>query len=320
MTPILHATADNPVPGNHVAGFFEGAGGVKIRYAIFRCTGTDARGTVVLLQGRNESIEKYFETVRDLTARGLWVAAFDWRGQGGSDRLLPHLRRGHVQRFADYETDLSLFLEKVVLPDTRLPFFLLAHSMGALVALSQAPVLASRIERMVLAAPFVALGGQVLNQRAIAAISRLAVLSGLGTRTFRKDIPELAFTGNMLTSDQARFTRNRAILAERPELSLGPPTARWLDEMLRAMDRVTRQDHLTTITIPTLVFCATADRLVPRKALNTLARHFRAGRLIEIDGGRHELLHEADRYRAQVMAAIDAFIPGSDAGWADFGT
>ena len=35
--------------------------------------------------------------------------------------------------------------------------------------------------------------------------------------------------------------------------------------------------------------------------------------LIEIDGARHELFQEADRYRAQAMAAIDAFIPGSDA-------
>ena len=36
------------------------------------------------------------------------------------------------------------------------------------------------------------------------------------------------------------------------------------------------------------------------------------GRIITIDGARHELLQEADIYREQVLAAIDAFIPGSD--------
>ncbi|MGO8381470.1 serine aminopeptidase domain-containing protein, partial [Rhizobium ruizarguesonis] len=47
------------------------------------------------------------------------------------------------------------FLEKVVLPDTRLPFYLLAHSTGGLIALSAAPYLTTRIDRMVLSAPFI---------------------------------------------------------------------------------------------------------------------------------------------------------------------
>ncbi|MFD1328136.1 alpha/beta fold hydrolase [Mycoplana ramosa] len=313
MDDILYATPDNPVPGNHVAGFFEGKGGVKIRYAVFRSPMPEAKGTVVLLQGRSESIEKYFETINDLTARGLWVATFDWRGQGGSGRLLRDPRRGHVARFSDYESDLKQFLEQVVLPDTRLPFFIVAHSMGALVALSQAPELESRIDRMVLAAPFLALAGQVMSQRSISMIANTASFFQLGGRTFSRDAPGLPFEGNVLTSDRRRFARNRAICETEPQLALGPPTARWLKEMLAAITRVSRQDHLTRIRIPTLVLCPTLDPIVPRTVLNALARKFRAGRLIEIDGARHELFQEADRYRAQAMAAIDAFIPGSQA-------
>jgi len=313
MDSILYATADNPVPENHLAGFFEGRGGVKIRYAVFRSATREARGTVVLLQGRSECIEKYYETITDLTARGLWVATFDWRGQAGSGRLVSGSRAGHVARFADYEADLSLFLERIVLPDARLPFFIVAHSTGALVALSMAPELENRIERMVLASPFVALGGQSMSQHQIAVIARLASLTGLGKRTFRKGEPPLGFTDNVVTSDARRFARNMAIYAEHPELSIGWPTARWLNETLGAMTRVTHQDHLTRIRIPTLLLCATADALVPRKAVNDLARIFRAARLIEIDGARHELFQEADRFRAQALAAVEAFIPGSDA-------
>ena len=314
MDPILYATADNPVPENHLAGFLEGRGGVKIRYAVFRSKAREAKGTVVLLQGRSECIEKYYETIGDLTARGLWVATFDWRGQAGSGRFVSGSRAGHVDHFADYEADLSLFLEKIVLPDARLPFFIVAHSTGALVALSQAPQLENRIERMVLASPFVALGGQSMSQRQIGIIARLASLTGFGKRTFRKDDPPLGFTDNVVTSDARRFARNAAIYTEHPELSIGWPTARWLNETLRAMARVTHQDHLTRIRIPTLLLCPTADALVPRKAVGDLARIFRAARLIEIDGARHELFQEADRFRAQALAAIDAFIPGSDAG------
>lgn len=313
MDSILHATADNPVPENHVAGFLEGRGGVKIRYAVFRSKERQAKGTVVLLQGRSECIEKYFETINDLTARGLWVATFDWRGQAGSDRLITGSRAGHVARFADYEADLSLFLERIVLPDARLPFFIVAHSTGALVALSQAPVLETRIERMVLAAPFVALAGQSMSQRKIAIIARLASLVGLGNRTFRKGDPSLGFANNVVTSDARRFARNAAIYTEHPELSISWPSARWLNETIATMARVTHQDHLTRIRIPTLLLCPTADALVPRKAIGDLARIFRAARLIEIDGARHELFQEADRFRAQALAAIETFIPGSDA-------
>jgi len=313
MDSILYATADNPVPENHFAGFLEGRGGVKLRYAVFRSKEREAKGTVVLLQGRSECIEKYFETINDLTARGLWVATFDWRGQAGSGRLIPGNRAGHVTRFAEYEADLSLFLEKIVLPDARLPFYIVAHSTGALVALSMAPELENRIERMALIAPFIALAGQSMSQRQIAVIARLASLTGLGRRTFRKGDPSLEFAHNVVTSDARRFARNAAIYAEHPELAISWPTARWLDEALKTMRRVTHQDHLTRIRIPTLLLCPTADPLVPRKAVGDLARIFRAARLIEIDGARHELLQEADRYRAQALAAIEAFIPGSDA-------
>lgn len=105
----LRESEDNPVPGNHTVGYFTGDRGKQLRYAIFRASRHIARGTVVLLHGRNECIEKYFETINDLTAMGFWVATFDTRGQGGSERLLKKPGAGHVRRFSDYQRDISLF-------------------------------------------------------------------------------------------------------------------------------------------------------------------------------------------------------------------
>ncbi|WP_377290922.1 alpha/beta fold hydrolase [Rhizobium sp. SG2393] len=311
MSDILFETADNPVPDNHTAGFFDGVGGVPVRYAIFR-TEVPARGTVVLLQGRNESMEKYFETVRDLTAAGLWVATFDWRGQGGSGRLIRNApRRGHVRRFADYEQDLQIFLERIVLPDTRMPFFLVAHSTGGLVALSMGPALSGRIDRMVLSAPFLGLGAQAIGEGTIARLAALACMTGLGSRALNRDKGNRPFETNLLSSDPVRFARNAAILAAHPGLGMGPPSARWLSESFAAIRRVTRHEHLTRITIPTLVLAPTADRLVPHISVENLCRIFRAGHMVPVDGARHELFQEADRYRSQAIAAILAFIPGS---------
>ncbi|WEO63877.1 alpha/beta fold hydrolase [Rhizobium rhizogenes] len=313
MDSILYSTPDNPVPENRIEGFFESFDGRKLRYAVFRSEQPVAKGTVVLLQGRNEFIEKYLETIRDLTAKGLWVATFDLRSQGGSERLLKDPRRGHVHRFSDYERDLTAFLDKIVLPDTRLPFFLLAHSTGALIALLAAPRLASRIERMVLLAPFVGLMGQGASPGLVRAISGAASAIGLGRIQFSKKNLERPFSENPLTGDERRYRRNTGIAATYPQLVLGPPTARWLSEAFRAIDHVTRPEHLFSISIPTVLIAPTRDGIVPYADQERLARYFRAAQLVPIYGSKHEILQERDIYRNAALAAINAFIPGSDA-------
>ncbi len=80
--------SDNPVPVGAVTGRCLTQDGIALRYAYWHATGLPLKGTVTILQGRAEFIEKYFETIQDLRARGHAVVAFDWRGQGGSDRLL----------------------------------------------------------------------------------------------------------------------------------------------------------------------------------------------------------------------------------------
>ncbi|MDO9415195.1 alpha/beta hydrolase [Pararhizobium sp.] len=312
MTPILRSTPGNAVPDNHKAGYFDGVGGVQIRYAIFRSDAPVSKGTIVLLQGRNETIEKYYETIRDFNTRGLWVATFDWRGQGGSGRMLKNTRRGHVRHFSDYEHDLTTFLEHIVLPDTRLPFFMVAHSMGALIALSQAPWLENRIERIVVAAPFVELGAQAVSSGLIGIIARAARILGLGAFPLIRDRPPRPFEDNLLTADGLRYARNLAITRSNPDLGLGPPTSSWLCETLTAINRIRQREYLTQIQIPTLLLAPGRDTLVPHRAVERLARNFRAATMIPIDGARHELFQEADKYRAQAMAAIAAFIPGGD--------
>jgi lysophospholipase len=317
MDQVLYSTPDNPAPENRTEGFFEAHDGYRLRYAVFRSGGVHARGTVVLLHGRSECIEKYFETIRDLTSKGLWVATFDLRGQGGSPRLVKKRNHGHVRRFSDYERDLDTFLEKIVLPDTRLPFYLLAHSTGGLIALSAAPYLATRIERMVLSAPFVGLTGQAASPGIIRNVAGVLSAIGLGTTPLPRRMKEPSFSGNPLTSDETRFERNTAIMQAHPELSLGPPTARWLHEAFRTIDRVTAPSHLFSITIPSIVIAPTRDGVVPYTAQERLSRYFRAGQLVPVNGARHEIFQERDVYRAAALAAFHAFIPGSDAELAE---
>jgi len=315
MDDVLHLTTGNPAPANYTAGYFTGHRGAKLRYGLFRSDQSPAVGTVVLMQGRNEFIEKYFETIRDLNAMGLWVATFDLRGQGGSERLTKNPRKGHVRRFSDYERDLEIFLEHIVLPDARLPFFLVGHSTGALIALSAAPRLSNRVHRMALTAPYVALTGQGVPAGAIRTIAGLTSWTGLGRTRLGKDQSRRPFEGNPLTSDLDRFGRNAQIISAYPELTVGAPTARWLHETFKAMRRVSNQAHLTQITIPTLILAPVLDGIVPYRAQEELSRNFRAAQLVTINGARHEVFHDRDIYRAQGLAAIQAFMPGQDGGY-----
>lgn len=317
MSDVLFESPGNPIPPNHFAGFFESFDGMKLRYAVFRSGSQVPRGTIVLLPGRNEPIEKYFETIRDLNGRGMWVAIFDWRGQGGSPRLIKGRqgrRRGHARRMRDFERDLDMFLEKIVLPDAKLPFFILGHSMGALIALKAAPQLANRIERMALVAPFVGAAGIGIPNWLLKIVANLATGFGFGWVQFMRDtLRNRPFEGNNLTSDPIRFARNQAIIRANPRLGIGPPTARWIAIMIDAIEEVMTMDHLRKIEVPCLVIAPANDRIVPYADLESLSRKFRAGKLLTIPGSQHEVLQERDIFREQALAAITAFIPGSDA-------
>src|SRR6202142_4773061 len=144
----------NPVPDNFVAGELKTPDGVSLRFARW-LPPAGRKGPVVILQGRGEWIEKYFETGRDLRARGFAVATMDWRGQGLSERRLRDSRKGHVRSFSEYDIDLETFVQEIVLPDCPPPFFALGHSMGAAVLMRAAARGHRWFDRMVLTAPLI---------------------------------------------------------------------------------------------------------------------------------------------------------------------
>src|SRR6202008_961208 len=95
----------NPVPENVVTGMLKTPDGLSLRFARW-APPPGRKGTVCLFQGRAEVIEKYFETIRALRARGFAVATLDWRGQGLSQRALRNSRKGYVRSFSEYDLDL----------------------------------------------------------------------------------------------------------------------------------------------------------------------------------------------------------------------
>jgi lysophospholipase len=310
--PSLVSLPSNPIPENARVGVFETRDKVRLRYAIFGRTGAPHRGTICLVQGRTEFIEKYFETITSFQRRGFNVATFDFRGQGGSDRLIRNARLGFVERFEDYWTDLSSFHADILLPDCPPPFYLVAHSMGGLVALFGAARDRLMFERIFVSAPMVALDRQPLSMPGMARVCETLSFFGLGKLPVarRADrIPTAAsFPGNPLTSDLSRFMRSVDVLAARPDLAVTSPTIRWAAAAFDAMATASGDEFPTTVRAPVLMLAAARDEVVSTAAIEQLGLRMRTGRHMIIAGARHELFMEADSIRDQVLAAFDAFI------------
>jgi lysophospholipase len=309
----LVSTPANPVPENAVTGMLKTPDGRSLRFARF-APPAGRRGTVCLFQGRAEFIEKYFETVRDLRARGFAVATLDWRGQGLSDRALSDQRKGHVSDFAEFDIDVETFMREVVMPDCPPPFYALGHSMGGAVLIRSAFQARRWFDRTVLSAPMIGLAGIRFPRVARLAVSTMRLL-GLGNSyipgggsTVEQTKP---FLGNPLTSDPVRYARTAAVLEAEPDLGIGSPTLTWARAAFDVMDDFAEPGYPGHIRHPLLIVAAGADTVVSTPDTEEFAIRLRAGSHLVLPGAKHELLMEQDRMRGQFWAAFDAFVPGT---------
>jgi lysophospholipase len=303
----------NPVPEGAVTDMLKTPDGVSIRFARWPPP-PGRRGTVCIFQGRTEFIEKYFEVVRELRARGFAVAAIDWRGQGLSERLLSDRRKGHVTNFAKYELDLETFMAEVVLPDCPPPLFALAHSMGASILLRVAANNRRWFDRMVLTAPMLKLASVRMLTLAPAYTRTLRML-GFGrtaVRRGRTTSPATApFLNNPVTSDPVRHARTAAVIEAAPSLAIGAPTVAWLDSAFRVMAELSTPAFAAKLRQPLLVVGCGRDQLVSTEAIEDFGARLRVGSHLIIPGAEHEILMEQDAFRVQFWAAFDAYVPGT---------
>jgi lysophospholipase len=169
-------------------------------------------------------------------------------------------------------------------------------------------------ERMVLVSPLIELphGRSSWPLRILMRTLRLAGFGNSYVPGSNVDRTRAAgFQGNPLTTDPGRYARNAALIEHDPTLAIGSPTVAWLDAAFDTMVEFDAADYPTQIVMPVLMVAAGADSIVSEAAIARFAARLPAGSHRVIKGARHEILQEADLYRAQFWAAFDAFVPGS---------
>lgn len=304
----------NPVPSGAKVLAFDGYDGLKLRAGLWEATRGPARGTVIIVQGRGEFIEKYFEVIADLRRRGFAVAIFDLRGQGGSERLLSNPHKGHVIAFTEYDRDLAIFIEEIVRPTLPGPFIGLGHSLGGNILLRGAQDEASPFSRMILMSPMIGIHEQMLgaSRPLVKAYASIASLLGLATAYVRggSDQPTdlTTFENNRLTADYVRWSRVKSIIEAAPDLALGAPTIGWLRAALRSCAMLSRADYPKYVCVPMMLFAAGADHVVSTQAIEDFAVDLKSGGHILMPGSRHEILQETDAIRQRFWAAFDAYM------------
>ena len=288
--------------------------GVRIRVAYWQ-GGT--KGTVLLLPGRTEYIEKYGPAAREFAARGYAMATVDWRGQGIADRLLDERAPGHVGIFSDYQRDLAAFGDFLRDQGLPTPWFLIGHSMGGCIGL--------RALMNGLPAAAVAFSGPMWGIRMPAvmrpvawAISTLAPMLRQGHRFVPSTSPvtyvlEAEYPDNLLTKDPAMYAFMQRQLTAYPDLAIGGPTLQWLREALRETRALAA---LPSPDVPCLTIVGGDERIIDLAAVRDRMRRWPGGRLDVAAAAEHELMMEVPETRTRfydsAAALFDAQIAAAN--------
>jgi lysophospholipase len=311
----LRATNHSGAPASSIFAprFISAKSGARLRVGIFdKGSPGSAQDVCVLLNGQTEYMEKYFEVIDELRARGFCVVTMDWRGQGGSERLLSDPLKAHVNAFSDYDDDLASLLDQVVAPLCSRPPIGLAHSMGGHNLLRTLHLRPTAFRRAVLTAPMIAVSTRGTPGWLARSATVVQNLRGAATAWVwgmdKRDPLKMEFTDQLVTSDPVRFQRSQDLLAAHPDIRLAGPTWGWLQAANRSMREMNAGGYPESISTPVLIFGAGKDRICLTPAARAFCARLPHGKYVELDDAEHEILMENDGIREKFWKAFDAFV------------
>lgn len=257
------------------------------------------RARLALLHGGAEHSGRYWHTAERLTTAGFRLDAFDQRSHGASERV-----RGmplQVDSFDDLLDDTEHWLA-AHRSDDETPVFVLAHSMGALIAVTLAARGRLVVDGLITtgAALDVRIDPNALARAAeVAAATPDAVLSRLPR-------------GGLDAS--TRDASMRAVAFDDPlHIDVAGVPARFLAEVTRTTSEV--REELDAVAVPLLVLHGSADTMAdPAMSAELVRRAASTDKTLHVvPDGWHALLRDLDRSAVETMLIdwINQRIPAS---------
>ncbi len=296
--PLFDDIADGP-PGG-AAHWVETSDGLRIRIGYWRAKA--GRGTVLMLPGRTEYIEKYGPTAVEMARIGLSTISVDWRGQGLTQRMLSDPMGGHILHFRDFQFDLAALTRAAETLGLPRPWHLLGHSMGGAIGL-RALMEGLDVASAAFSSPMwgIRLSGAL---RPVAwglswAARRMALDHLYAPGTSAASYPNATgFEGNLLTSDPEQYAWMARQVELHPEIGLGGPSLRWLNEALRECRTLAARP---APRVPCATVLGSDEMIVDAARVAARMTAWPDGELHLIEGGRHETMMETPARRGRVF-------------------
>ena len=319
--PLYH---DNVSAGVNTAAYWlKTTDKVRVRVGLWESPrhAKNTTGTVFILPGRTEYIEKYVNTADNFVQLGYRVIAIDWRGQGLADRPLPDRMIGDVTDFSEYQKDLDALIHQAEKFDLPEPWFLLAHSMGGCIALRAM----YRNFTFVSAAFTGPMWGIVIQNSLLRpfakTIAKTAKVLSLGTNYAPSTTNDCycavaEFEGNTLTPDPDMWAYMRNHVRQNPKLQLGGPSIRWFEAALRETDDLA---SMPSPKQPCLCYLGDNERIVSKSRIIERMKSWSNGRLIDVANAEHEILMMHKNIQKKVASEISEFFQAIAANTAKVG-
>lgn len=311
--PLRQVAIDRrAIPADAVESVWHAADGWPIRRIDWQpFPAVPKRGALLFLVGRGDHYEKYLETLDGFAREGWAVTSVDWRGQGGSGRLLDDPHVGHIDDFSTWIADLREFWRSWR-SETRGPHVVVAHSMGGHLTLRALAENAIDPDAVALSAPMLSIrtGGVPLaiNHAVAKAFCAIGLSEKAAWKESEKPMSPLSLREKILTHDVDRYMDEIAWWRIRPNVRLGPPSWRWVERAIASIRLMGEAGRLENIQTPILLMATQADQLVDTKRIVADRKRLpNAEILLFGKEAAHELLREADPVRDACLTRIRTF-------------
>ena len=282
--------------------------GIKLRVCHWINNSKETKGTILLQQGHNEFIEKYYETIQEFLDKNYSVIAFDWRGQGMSDHQLKDIHKAYILDFKRHDKDLKYILEEIIEKNFPKPLIGIGHSMGGCLMLSAFHDHPKKFSKGILSAPMLGFKNEKF----------LKVASSL-MNFYKKDKDyligskpnmgiETPFKKNDLTTDPMRYKRIIELVRKHPNIRLWGVTNAFAKAVNQRLKILRKKNWAEEIELDILIINNKNDRIVDSNKIIFMKKRLNNSTLIQFNETEHEIFMEKDIYRKTMWSSIDTFL------------
>jgi acylglycerol lipase len=240
------------------------------------------RAVVLVVHGNSEHQGRYLHVRQALAARGFLVYSYDHRGHGKSEGI-----QGDVKQFQDFVLDMASMIKIIKADQPALKLFMIAHSLGGLIATHYLMDHQEQFAGAVLSSPALDIGSDV--SEFIKKISPFVA----------KLLPLVPITESNRQKESAlsRDLEIQRLFDADPLCYQGKIRARYGYELLKAAQSLVGRGR--DLVLPLLIQHGGEDKLVnpgPTKAMFERVRS--SDKTFRVwEGARHEVFNELEKVK-----------------------